>query len=50
MAPILPAGGQRAVSSPKGMEQAAYVALDTSSARGIRDRLRDASPMATEGP
>lgn len=27
---------------------AAYVTLDTSSTRGIRDRLRGASPMATE--
>jgi hypothetical protein len=37
------------VSSLKGTDRAAYVTLDTSSARGIRDRLRDESPMATEG-
>src|SRR5215472_14003533 len=32
----------------QGNGRAAYVTLDTSSARGIRDRLRGASPMATE--
>ena len=34
----------------QGNGQAAYVTLDTSNARGIRDRLRGASPRATEGP
>jgi hypothetical protein len=32
----------------QGNGQAAYVTLDTSSARGIRDRLRGASPKVTE--
>ena len=32
----------------QGNGQAAYVTLDTSNARGIRDRLRGASPMVTE--
>jgi len=45
----LPAGGRRTASSLKGTDRAAYLTLDTSSARGIRDGLRGASPMATEG-
>jgi hypothetical protein len=48
--PTLPAGGRQAASLLKGTDRVAYVTLDTSSARGIRDRLRDASPMATECP
>jgi hypothetical protein len=32
----------------EGDERDAYVTLDTSNARGIRDRLRGASPMVTE--
>ncbi len=32
----------------QGNGRAAYVTLDTSSARGIRDHLRGASPMVTE--
>ena len=48
--PNLPAGGRRAASPLKGTDRAAYVTLDTSGARGMRDRLRGASPMATEGP
>jgi hypothetical protein len=32
----------------QGNGQAAYVTLDTSNARGIRDHLRGASPMVTE--
>ena len=50
LVPILPAGGRRAMSSFKGTDRAAYVTLDTSGARGMRDRLRGASPMATECP
>jgi hypothetical protein len=33
----------------QGDGKAAYSTLDTSNARGMRDRLRGASPMATEG-
>jgi len=44
----LPAGGRRATNPLKGTDRAAYVTLDTSNTRGIRDRLRGASPMATE--
>ena len=32
----------------QGNGQAAYVTLDTSNVRGIRDHLRGASPMVTE--
>ena len=32
----------------EGDEWDAYVTLDTFSTNGTRDRLRDASPMATE--
>jgi hypothetical protein len=34
----------------QGDGQAAYVTLDTSNARGIRDGLQGASPMVTECP
>ena len=34
----------------QGGGQDAYVTLDTSGARGIRDGLRGASPMVTECP
>jgi hypothetical protein len=34
----------------EGDEWGAYVTLDTFSINGMRDRLRDASPMATESP
>ena len=34
----------------EGHEQLAYVRLDTSMGAGMRDRLRGASPMATEPP
>ena len=36
--------------SIEGDEWDAYVTLDTFSANGTRDRLPDASPMATESP
>ncbi len=36
--------------SIQGDEWDAYVTLDTFSTNGPRDRLRDASPMATESP
>jgi hypothetical protein len=44
--------GRRTTGSElvQGDGRDAYVTLDTSSARGIRDGLRGASPMATEGP
>ena len=46
-----PSGRWAAGSEPaQGDGRAAYVTLDTSNARGIRDRLRGASPRATEGP
>ena len=34
----------------EGDERDAYVMLDTFSTNGTRDRLRDASPTATESP
>jgi hypothetical protein len=34
----------------QGHELSAYVTLDTSMGAGMRDRLRGASPMATEPP
>lgn len=34
----------------EGDEWGAYLTLDTFSTNGTRDRLRDASPMATESP
>jgi hypothetical protein len=36
--------------SIEGDEWDAYVMLDTFSTNGTRDRLRDASPTATESP
>jgi hypothetical protein len=36
--------------SIQGDEWDAYVPLDTFSTHGTRDRLRDASPKATESP
>ena len=36
--------------SIQGDEWDAYVTLDTFSTNGTRDRLQDASPMATESP
>ncbi len=34
----------------QGNERGAYITLDTSVSQGMRDRLRGASPMATEPP
>jgi hypothetical protein len=43
---------RRAVASEatQGDGRGAYVTLDTSSSKGMRDRLRGASPTATEPP
>jgi hypothetical protein len=46
----LPVGGRQATSLFKGTDRAAYVTLDTSNARGIRDGLRGESPTVTECP
>jgi len=46
--PTLPGRWTVDKESTQGDGKAAYVALDTSSARGIRDCLRGASPMVTE--
>ncbi|GLZ02495.1 hypothetical protein Acsp02_97460 [Actinoplanes sp. NBRC 103695] len=43
-------GGRRVMNSFKGTDRDAYVTLDTSGARGIRDGLRGESPTATECP
>jgi hypothetical protein len=45
-----PTGGAMKNDFIEGDEWDAYVALDTFSTNGTRDRLRDASPRATESP
>jgi len=45
-----PPGGAMENDSIQGDEWDAYVTLDTFSTNGTRDRLRDASPTATESP
>jgi len=46
----LPIAGRLALSQHKGQERGTYVELDTYATHGPRDRLRGASPMATESP
>jgi hypothetical protein len=48
--PPPPTGKAMASEAIEGDEWGAYVTLDTFSTNGTRDRLRDASPMATESP
>jgi hypothetical protein len=45
-----PTGGAMKNDFIEGDEWDAYVALDTFNINGTRDRLRDASPTATESP
>jgi hypothetical protein len=45
-----PTGKAMANEAIQGDEWGAYVTLATFSTTGTRDRLRDASPMATEFP
>jgi hypothetical protein len=48
--PPPPTGKAMASEAIEGDEWGAYVTLDTFSTNGTRDRLRDASPTATESP